>query len=198
MLKFARNKLSRDPNESSTHEIPEPDPRDKLHKLITTIVSPIPYASELISEIVKPPFEKRINEWRQAVDDGLRKLEQQTEDFKIEELADNETFVTAVLQITPIAISTHVKEKHEYLPNAILNSALPTVPADDMQQIFVQLLGQFTVAHIKTLKVFRRSDIPALNLNNSEWKINISRGKWLLQSLCSDNRISLFKWANRK
>lgn len=163
-------------SDNSSIEIPKPDARDKLHKLVTSVVSPIPYASEIISAIVKPPLESRVNEFWQMVLDSLLKLQEQYEDFDIDNLPHNDKFVTAMLQITRIAVENHQQEKRETLRNAVLNSALPTAPDDDRQQIFLRLLDELTVVHVKILQLFQ-IEVNAiaqlsLNLDSDSWRRN--------------------------
>lgn len=154
--------------------MPEPDARDKFHSLVTKVVSPIPYASDLISAIVKRPFEKRLKAWHEALANDLVALEKKVEGFSIENLSQNEPFISSVFQLTQIAIRTHQLEKLKVLRNAVLNSALPTAPDDTLQMVFNSLLDALTPYHIKILMLFEQSqDIPEIDLDDSQWVMNI-------------------------
>ena len=60
-----------------------------------------------------------------------------------------------MLRATNAAMSTHRKEKHEMLRNAVLNSALPNAPEDDERTVFLNLVDEFSVTHILVLKAFQ-------------------------------------------
>ncbi len=158
-------------------KMPEPDSRDRIHKFLTTLVSPIPYASEIIAEIIKTPLEKRNKEWFQSIADGLIALEKKVDEFKIENLSANETFVTALLDLTPIAIHNHQKEKLKTLRNAVLNSALPQAPDDTHQKIFNQWLDELTETHVRILVLFDTEIMPDIDIDNEGWLINLNLSK---------------------
>ncbi len=109
--------------------------------------------------ILPPPISKRLNDLLFDIVKGLNELKQMHENFEIEDLAQNESFLTTLIHAYELAIRTHQKEKLEALRNAVLNSALPTAPEDDIKIIFLNLIESFTVTHIKLLKFFneRRS-----------------------------------------
>lgn len=85
---------------------------------------------------------------------SLVTLEQIVEGFRISELSTNERFVTAVLQIVPIAIKNHQREKLEALRNPALNTALGVKLKDFYLELFVGYIDQLTPLHVHVLKVF--------------------------------------------
>ncbi|MGD0976162.1 MAG: hypothetical protein ABR866_18925, partial [Candidatus Korobacteraceae bacterium] len=82
-------------------------------------------------------------------------IEAKAEGFRVENLAQNEEFVSAAIQITRSVISTHKQEKREALRNALLNIALGRAPNEDMQQMFLSYLDSLTGWHIRILAFFR-------------------------------------------
>jgi hypothetical protein len=165
---------------SNLSEIPEPDARDRIHKLMTELVSVspigIPYASELIAAIIKPSHENRMREWLQTLAEALIKLQDERDNFRIEALSRNDSFVTAVLQLTAIAISNHETERLETLRNAALNSALPVAPDSIRQRMFIQWLQELTPWHWKILRLFGTAEIPYLDIESEKWMINAHLG----------------------
>ncbi len=86
--------------------------------------------------------------------EGLIELQEKVEGFKMEDLSENEAFVTMVLQATQVAVRNHQEEKLEALRNAVLNSALPNAPDDDIQLIFLNLVDGLTTWHLRVLALF--------------------------------------------
>jgi len=86
----------------------------------------------------------------------VEELKARNENFKIEDLTTNEAFVSATIQATRIAASTHKEEKRKILRNALLNIALGTGPDEDTQQIFLSIVEGFTASHVRVLDVLWR------------------------------------------
>ena len=110
----------------------------------------------------------------QQLADDLVSLHNRLDDFDIESLVDNDTFVTTVMELTQIAVRTSQQEKIASLRNAALNSALPSTPDDTRIKIFCRWVDQFTPTHIKILKVFMSPEIPSIDLQDNSWKENIN------------------------
>ncbi len=53
-------------------------------------------AAEIYSLILVEPLSKRRDEWIESIAERLKLLEEKVEDFNIEDLAGNETFITTV------------------------------------------------------------------------------------------------------
>lgn len=67
-------------------------------------------------------------------------------------LQENDAFISTVAEVCAISLRNHQSEKLDALRNAVRNSALPTCPADDYRQIFLNFVDQCTVSHIKVLQ----------------------------------------------
>lgn len=100
-------------------------------------------------------FNKRLNLWfddlAAAVDDLQQRMD---EPIAFDDLAEDETFVDAVINATRAAQATHAREKLEALRNGVLNSTLPGAPDDDEQARFFRLVDQFTPAQLRMLSYF--------------------------------------------
>ena len=143
---------------TKTHDVPEATLGDRLHTLAKAGIASIPLigaaASELFTVILAPPLEKRRVEWMNDVAEHLKDLEERGE-VKLEDLQDNETFITTVMQASQAAIRNHQSEKREALRNAVLNAALPHAPEESLQQLFINQVDTFTVWHIRLLNLFK-------------------------------------------
>ena len=88
-------------NDSDFPDVPKSGPEDKAHTAVKAIISLIPgiggAAAEIFSKVLVPPLSKRRAEWMESVADALRELESKVGDFKIENLADNQMFITALM-----------------------------------------------------------------------------------------------------
>jgi hypothetical protein len=155
--------------------VPEPDSKDKIYNLITGTLSLVTLdASGLYAMIMKPPIDKRLHKFLQGLANRLMELQQKVEGFSVDNLSENEKFISGIVQLTQIAISTHEAEKLEALRNAALNSALPQAPDDIRQKMFIQWLNELTPWHWKILPLFEHPSLAsiALNLGEKDWIIN--------------------------
>ena len=96
---------------------------DKVSKFIKTSVdSLIPggaIATELLFNFVKMPYQKRSEEWQQAVTDALIRIE--ANGVNLDELKNNEDFIDILFQAIPIGLKHSQKEKRAMLKNAIIH-----------------------------------------------------------------------------
>jgi len=100
-------------------------------------------------------FNKRLNHWFDELAAAVDDLQQQMDEpLAFEDLAQNETFVDAVINATRAAQATHAREKLEALRNGVLNSTLVGAPDDDEQARFFRLVEQFTPAQLLMLTYF--------------------------------------------
>ena len=107
--------------------------------------------AEYFSTLVPPAIQKRRDEWLIELYHRLKALERKIEGFQVENLAENENFISTLIQATQIALKTHDKEKIECLRNAVINS-LSTASIDESEQmIFLNLVDRYSPWHLKIL-----------------------------------------------
>jgi hypothetical protein len=139
--------MERPPKSKSTADI--------AREVGRAIVSAIPAAGGPIQvvfeNVFSAPIEKRKQEWLEKLADVVTELQQRVEGLTPENLAANEVFVTVAMQASQVAIRNHRNEKLEALRNAVLNSGLPNPPEEDEQLIFVRLIDQLTLWHLRVL-----------------------------------------------
>jgi hypothetical protein len=116
-------------------------------------------ASELFSLVITPSLEKRRDEWIESIAEGMKALEAQLDGFKIENLCENEKFVSTVMQASQAAIRNHQKEKLDAFRNAVLNAALPNAPDQGLQLMFLNFIDSFTSWHLALLVRLDESEV---------------------------------------
>ena len=131
--------------------------KDLAYSIVKAGLGSVPvagsFASELFTQIVMPPLEKRRIEWMHDIGERLAKLESQG-DIDLSELQDNPEFIDAVIQTTQYALRTSEAEKITYFRNALLNTARGESTDQSESQIFLNLIDEYTVWHIRILKLF--------------------------------------------
>ncbi len=109
----------------------------------------------LVERLVREPLEKRRAAFHARIAEGLARLEARFEGFNPTELANNESFISAVFETTQAAMRTSVEEKREYLVNAVLNVATGFTLDDVIQASFVQTISRFSGHHVAVLKCYQ-------------------------------------------
>lgn len=142
-------------------DIPKQTGGDAVHLIARSVISSIPVfgaaALELFNVVIEPPIMRRKDEWLTLLAEKVALLAKSVDGFKVENLKDNELFITAVLHATPAALRTHQKEKLDALRNAVLNTALSRGPDEDMQLMFLGFLDKFTPWHLRVLMHFHEN-----------------------------------------
>lgn len=142
---------------SNINDCPKPNDHDIAHTVVKAGLSAIPIiggpVSELLSLVVTPSLVKRRDKWIESIAKALKELERHIEDFKIENLRENDSFVSAVMYASGVAIRNHQVEKLEALKNAVLNAAIPNAPEEDYQLMFFNFVDSLTEGHLRMLKI---------------------------------------------
>lgn len=140
---------------------------DVLHSITKTGLAMMPViggpASELFSQLITPPVEKRRNNFINRLDHRLKDLEISVQE--LEELFKKEHFITAILTASQVAMRTHEEEKLDALCNAVLNTIAPNAPEEDLQLILLNLIDNLTGWHLRILKFFENPGV-WLKINN--------------------------------
>lgn len=131
--------------------------KDAIFEVSKAGISIIPFmggpAVTILNTII-PTISDRQKNWIIKLSEGLQELENRIDSFNLENLENNETFITIFMQASQIAVRNHRNEKLEVLRNIVLNSALPNAPEDDLQLMFLLNIDSFTTWHIKILMLF--------------------------------------------
>jgi hypothetical protein len=108
--------------------------------------------TEVLSLVLAPAVTRRRDTWLKELADGLEEAERKIDGFTVESLTQDEAFVSAVIEATRSAISTHKDEKRDALRNGLLNIALRRSTDEDQQQTFLRYIDELTVWHLRILK----------------------------------------------
>lgn len=133
----------------------QPTGGDLIHATARIALSMIPYAgsaaAEIFNMVIAPPLERRRDQWMVRIYEGLQELKQMDPAFDIAELANNDQFITVVMQATQLAIKNHEQEKLQALHNAVLNAAVKISIDEAKQLMFLNYINDFTIWDIKLL-----------------------------------------------
>jgi hypothetical protein len=144
-----------------TDSLPKKDFGDHIHLGVRTLLSAIPTlggpALELFNAVIAPPLEQRRNRWLNDLADRIYALENEKR-IKLEDLATNEQFISAIMNATTAAVRNHQREKIAALRNAVLNCALRRCPSEIKSSMFLALIDQFSVWHLLILRELHEFD----------------------------------------
>ncbi|WP_445454216.1 hypothetical protein [Flavobacterium sp. 25HG05S-40] len=143
-------------------QLPEETPTDKLYNLLKGTIGMIPYAGSIASEvfgmIVTSPIVKRRQKWSELVVSKLKELEETKAILNIDELAENEEFISFLMEASDIAIKSHQLEKLEALRNSIGNYFTKNSLDFDKKFSFLKVVEQITPTHLKILLFIAKND----------------------------------------
>jgi len=100
-------------SEKEITQIPKGERSDIVYGIFKGGITLVPGGgpiSEVFASIVIPPYQKRVNEWIQTIAISLVELQDRYEDWNLEELSQNEQFITIVAHATQTAVRNHQKE----------------------------------------------------------------------------------------
>ncbi len=87
------------------------------------------------------------------VKEAILSLERRGENFSVQNLRENEEFISILFQTSQAAIKTHQLEKIKYLRNALENCYLSNLEYD-VKDALVKILDFLSPSHILVLKFF--------------------------------------------
>ena len=132
-------------------------PGDIVHLVVKAALSAVPIvggpAVEFFAALVSAPLDSRRQEWMNQVTSRLNELSTHGL-LKLDQLKDNPSFITMLLQATQAAIRNHQAEKLAALRNLVLNSALPGPPEEALEMMFLNFIDTCTDWHLTLLRFF--------------------------------------------
>lgn len=142
---------------------------DKTHRLVSATLGSLPIGSgaavEMFNVLITPPLEKRRKKWMLDVTEAIQRLEL-GKVVDVEALFQNEEFITLFISATQHAIKNHSKEKLDSFRNIVINKACGMNLGDSLEDIFLNIIGQFTPLHISMLKIFHEGFV--WNMRNNK------------------------------
>jgi hypothetical protein len=121
--------------------------------LIASFAGDFGAAAELLQLIIEAPLERKKEEWMQEI--GIRVVALEDNSLTIEDLQNNDLFLSAVLMSNQAALKTTSEQKRQALANATINTALGKSPNEAIQHIFFNLVDTFSELHLKVLTIAR-------------------------------------------
>ena len=126
--------------------------RDLVLASVQTVPALGPVAAWLLAQAWPSPLSRRLVELLSDITDRITDLET-SERLDREKLLENDAFQAAIFRAIPSAMGTVSQEKRRALRNVALNAALGILPADDLFEMFLRYVDDFTGLHIKLLQV---------------------------------------------
>lgn len=113
--------------------------------------------------VITPPLEKRKAEWMRSINERLVRLESAKDGFTLKDLSNKPFFIDVFMHAYQIALGNHREEKLEALRNAVVNTAMPTFPEDDIYISFLNLIDSFTSSHIRVLMILNKIELRVID-----------------------------------
>jgi len=136
-----------------SERLPQDGFGDDLHRGARMLLSCLPAggaAVELFNRLLAPPIQRRRDAWLNHLADRVAKFEQEGR-VKVEDLQQNDEFISTVMQASQAAVRNHQQEKLGALRNAVLNTALGQAPEDSKREMFLGFVDTLTVWHLRVL-----------------------------------------------
>lgn len=144
-----------------SEQLPQPDDMQTFREALEKSIEQVPVAGPITNFIVSrfwvPSASRRLEEWLKEFADDF---DRHCAGCSIENIVKDEAFISASIQVARIVVSTHQREKLDYLRNALLNIAIGKGVGEVKQQIFLNAIEVFTPAHVKILNLIWRSLSP--------------------------------------
>ena len=130
---------------------------EKAHRFVRATISAVPTiggpALEVFNAIIQSPIEKRRDQWMLEVTDKINDLIEKNI-LSIDDLENNENFITTLIHASSVAIRQHKDEKLKALKNTVFNSINTSID-QEIQKIFINFIDSFTTLHITILKLYQ-------------------------------------------
>ena len=129
--------------------------RDHADAGLRAVLSVLPFGGaivELVNAVIVPSLERRQGQWFQKLAEVLEEIRSKVDDFDVDQLAGNELFVTAVIEASRIATTTHREEKLDILKNVLVRLALDTESDDFPALQMLRFVDALTPEHFVVLK----------------------------------------------
>jgi hypothetical protein len=126
---------------------------DLVEAAIKGVVSAIPVVGGLIAELgscLGSPLEKRKRAWSDEVEAALAELASKHQRLP-HALAEDPSFVSALLKATRAALATHQKLKIAALRSFLVAIGAKKVTDEELQEALIKLLEELSVGHIEVL-----------------------------------------------
>ncbi|EPM7999742.1 TPA: hypothetical protein ACGG8A_003573 [Vibrio cholerae] len=137
-------------------ELPQnKDLKDHAHSGVKAALNLIPFAGGALASVFETvfsaPIDKRKEEWLILLASTVEEICEKVEELTPETLSENETFISAYLQASNLALRTHQAEKIAALNSAVKNTVLLEDLDETLKMIFIRFIDDMTPLHFRVL-----------------------------------------------
>lgn len=110
-----------------------------------------PALQEFLGLVLGARHQERMQTWLTELADAVTVLQQEGKARNWEDLLDDDTFIDVVLTATRAASATSRQEKLRALRTAVMTSAGPSAPGEDLERRFIDIVDRATPDHLSLL-----------------------------------------------
>jgi hypothetical protein len=130
--------------------------RDRGRDATDAAIAAVPFVGGslqiLFDDVLQPSLEKRRQAWFRKLGEVVDELSRRFDDFNPAHLDGNENFVSAVMQASRIAMTTHRDDKLAILKDCLINLVVPGAPSDLTVSRFLRFVDLFEPEHFLVLR----------------------------------------------
>src|SRR5690242_19540174 len=131
-------------------EYPKESNEEKVEAIVRAMVQAVPFVGGPLAELINSFLsvaEERKRAWGEEISFVVSNLARDLQ-LMPQTLADNQRFVSVLIQATTLAYKTHQKEKLQALKSAVVSAADERFEDDDVF-IFLRYVDELTPSHLK-------------------------------------------------
>jgi hypothetical protein len=106
----------------------------------------------LVDAVLTPSLDRRRERWMHKLAELVERLSERVEGFDVASLAGDEAFVSAVIDASRIAVTTHLDDKLEMLRNCLEHMALEDPRDDFLDAQFLRFVDEMEPEHFVVLQ----------------------------------------------
>ena len=160
---------------------PQKQPDDRAYDATRLVLSLFPNGAgtEILSLILAAPVVRRRDEWIVEVASAVDDILTWKEGFTLENLQQNEQFISALIVTTRIATSTHHREKRRMLRNILVKIGTFCNIDEDLQFVYLRLVDDLSPTHVKILEFFWRGNSRIVAINGGMMPLGNKRQEFV-------------------
>lgn len=158
---------------------PKEDIWDYLHKANKAVLSILPPAKEFYEMVINPPLQKRMIEWMSSVKKKCEEFEKQFENYKPENLRNNDEFIDLFFEVTERVKKTSDGHKIDRLRNFLLHSVIANDLKQNEKLELLRIIDWLDFVHIEILNFFVKEKYIMKDKENNVFPIQKKDNKFI-------------------
>jgi hypothetical protein len=160
---------------------PQKQPDDRAYDATRLVLSLFPNGAgtEILSLILAAPVVRRRDEWIVEVASAVDDILNWKEGFTLENLQQNEQFISTLIVATRIATSTHHREKRRMLRNILVKIGTSCNIDEDLQFVYLRLVDDLSPTDVKILEFFWRGNSRIVAINGGMMPLGNKRQEFV-------------------